>query len=180
MRDARSAPAARSPLEVSRASDRSIARLVSWMSRSALSGEVQWQRRPLPGVGEVRDGEPRVLCVSPQDWLVVFPTANPGSTADLGAVELSRQGLACIEVTAGLCVLELKGTGASRILGKSCSLDFEGGGLEAGRCARVRFASIPVVIHCLRSGELFELYLARSHGAYLQSWLADAANGIAT
>jgi heterotetrameric sarcosine oxidase gamma subunit len=163
-------------LQMSVLRDRSIARLMSWKPCAELPGPAYWQRRLLPGVGAVFDGDPRVLCTSPAEWLLVFSSPSDVNIDKTMAAEQSAQSLAVVDVTPGMSVVELRGPAAPRVLTQSCALNLRH--LEAGHCERVRFANIPVVVHCVRTLNVFELYFARGYGSYLMSWLANVAKSI--
>ncbi len=161
--------------DLSPKSDRSILRLKSWTQNPATPRAV-WEGRELPTkVGQVLDGDTRVLCTGPADWLLVMPPTNVARLRNVAAPELTSQGLALVDLTGGLKILEVRGVGAWEVLRKACGLDLDPQCFGARQCARTRCANIPVVIECIQAGDLFELYVARSHGAYLESWLEDAA-----
>jgi heterotetrameric sarcosine oxidase gamma subunit len=157
--------------------DRSMVRLTSWLPAKEFDGPIEWQGRPLPGLtGDVLGGDPRVLCTSPQEWLLIFTATDVVPLRNLVAPDLARHSLALIDLTAALTVFELRGSKVRDVLRKSCALDVEGEDLATSRCARTRFANIPVLIDCIRFAELYEIYVVRSYAAYLQSWLTDAGS----
>jgi sarcosine oxidase, subunit gamma len=165
-------------LDLATVSDRTILRLSSWVPSHNFSGPVVWEGRPLPlQVGQVLDGEPRALCTSPQEWLLVLSRTDVTRLRGAVASELSRQGLALVDLTPGLRILELRGPATREILSKSCGLDLHPQIFGVGQCARTRFANIPVVIDSTQATDAFDLYVAHSYLAYLRSWLEDAALG---
>jgi heterotetrameric sarcosine oxidase gamma subunit len=164
-------------VEISLASDRSIARLVSWKPSDEVSRPLYWQGRQLPVVGEVLEGEPRILCTSPKEWLLVFSKTD-FSLGKWAQPDPRGERLVLVEVTAGLGVLELRGRGAVNLLAKSCGLNFSPHVFGASRCARVRCANIPVLIHCVQELEIYQLYVVRSYLTYFNSWITDAAIGL--
>jgi sarcosine oxidase, subunit gamma len=162
--------------DITTVTGRTLLRLSSWLPSASFSGPVVWEGRALPlRAGHVLNGEPRALCTAPQEWLLVFPTTDVTGLRQAVESDLSRQSLALVDLTSGLRVLELRGSAARDILSKSCGLDFDPRAFGAGQCARTRFANIPVLIDCTQPTDVFELYVARSYCAYLQSWLEDAA-----
>jgi sarcosine oxidase, subunit gamma len=132
-----------------------------------------WQ---LPSaVGATSEGPPKVLCVGPRDWLLIHPSESGARIQKGLSQQFSSQGLVLVDLTAGLLVFEVSGARARNVLTKSCGLDFEPRLFSPGRCARTRFAQIPVVIDSVQGGASFELYVPRSYDAYLQDWLEDAS-----
>ena len=93
------------------------------------------------------------------------------------AQDLRRQGLALVDLSQALSVVRVEGSAAADLLAKGCGLDLHPRSFPAGRCARTRFASIPVLFDHVGAAaqSAFDLYVARSLSAYLHSWLADAA-----
>jgi sarcosine oxidase subunit gamma len=61
------------------------------------------------------------------------------------------------------------------LLSKGCGLDLHPRSFPAGRCARTRFAQIPVVLDCPDEDSRFDMYAGRSYRQYLHEWLLDAA-----
>lgn len=166
------AEAEEDPIELSVVRDRRFARLMSWKPTEAPLSATYWQRRVLPGVGNVLEGEPKALGISPQDWLLVSSGPIVPESSDAVA-ELADQGLVVVDVSAGMAGLTLRGTGAPRVLTQSCGIDPRELGDQ--RCARVRFAHIPVVLLSVKPASVYELYFTRSYGGYLASWLAQVA-----
>jgi sarcosine oxidase subunit gamma len=137
-------------------------------------GSVVLGAQALPSqVGATVSGPAHVLCIGPADWLIVS-SEQPASSEQLES-DLAQQGLAMVELTDGLASLEARGPAVRDVLSKDCALDFHPRHFPAGRCARTRFAQIPVVIEHLDGPPRFELTVARSHFDYLRTWLADAA-----
>src|SRR5215213_6271863 len=160
-------------VQITAISGRSVLRLRSWLREFSRGGKpVMLHGRELPAqVGQILTGEVRALCVSPGEWLVVSTQSN--SRRPLPPDE-STQGLVLVDLTDGLAIIDVGGFAARAILSKGCGLDLHPRSFPAGRCARTRFAQIPVVVECLEPSR-FELYVARSYRHYLHSWLEDAA-----
>ena len=110
------------------------------------------------------------MCLGPADWLLVSQMHF--------ATEVSAQGLALVELTDGVAGLAVTGSAVRELLAKGCGLDLHPRSFPAGRCARTRFAQIPLVMDCLEASR-FELYAARSYEHYLHAWLDDAAREFA-
>ena len=60
------------------------------------------------------------------------------------------------------------------LLAKGCALDLDRSRFPPGRCARTRFAGMPIILSRTQPST-FELILASSYGDYLFLWLTDAA-----
>ena len=160
-------------IQISPVSGRSVLRLRSWLPEFSRGGKpVILDGRELPAqVGEILPGQVRALCVSPGEWLLVSTESDWPQPL---RPEESTQGLVLVDLTDGLAIIDVRGSAAREILCKGCGLDLHPRSFPAGRCARTRFAQIPVVVECLGPSR-FELYVARSYLHYLHSWLEDAA-----
>lgn len=156
---------------------RTILRLKAWVSGTswpyAEPPEIAGHELPSK-VGTSVRGELRVLCTGPSDWLVVA-----GGTLlwpARGAIEAhcARQSLAMVDLSSGLCVIEVAGSRARELLSKGCGLDLDRRAFLHPRCARTRFAQLAVTIDALEETDGFELYVASSHAQYLNEWLTAA------
>lgn len=126
-------------------------------------------------VGAVASGPVHVLCLGPGEWLVRVPLHSVPALHAQIVSQASAQGLAVVELSDGLAGFEVAGPAARELLSKGCGLDLHPRSFPAGRCARTRFAQIPVAIECAGDPQRFELHVAASHGPYLHEWIADAA-----
>jgi sarcosine oxidase, subunit gamma len=126
------------------------------------------------GVGNITSGPPRVMCVGPAEWLLIAEEAEGSMIPDWHASDLEPHGLAVVEVTDALAVVQAAGPSVREYLAKSCGLDFHARCFGQDHCARTRFAGLAVVVDC-REASRFDLYVARSTLAFLVDWLEDAA-----
>jgi sarcosine oxidase, subunit gamma len=116
-----------------------------------------------------------VLWLGPDEWLIVSETQACSELAP--RMRRSLQGLhaAVIDVSDASVVYAVSGSHARHVLAKGCPLDFHPSAFSLGQCARSLLAQVPILIH-LRSAERgFELYVARSVGEYVRTWLRAAA-----
>lgn len=152
-------------------------RLTSWMPELRTGGKaVVLAGRELPTeVGGRLRGPIRVLCVGPGEWLMVSHQHHFMVVRDHVAADLTKYGLALVDLTQALAGLELRGPKARDLLSKGCGLDFHPESFPPGRCARTRFANVPMVIESREEESRFELFVGRSYLAYVQAWLEDAA-----
>jgi sarcosine oxidase, subunit gamma len=151
--------------------------LKSWRQASMNNGRISvLGGRELPSqVGVTLSGPMRILCVGPEEWLVLSREKSASSVREYVEPDLSRQDMVLVDLTDGVVVLEARGSAIREVLSKGCGLDFHPRSFPPGRCARTRFAKIPVVIDCLDEPLGFELTVSRSYLQYLNSWLIDAA-----
>jgi heterotetrameric sarcosine oxidase gamma subunit len=155
------------PVRIQPIGVRAFLRLTSW------SGHIPDPDLP-PRVGHTAPGPVRVLCVAPVEWLLI---SHEQSAADLRAAfspSLLEGGGVLVDLTDGIAAFEVQGIAVRDVLAQACGLDFHPTRFPPGKCARTRFAQIPVVIDCIDESH-FELYVSRSYGHYLQSWLLDSA-----
>ena len=155
---------------------RTLFRLKTWLPEYVNGAALMLAGQDLPSrVGETRGAATHVLCTAPGEWLIVSRDLFPLALRQELESELPEAGFALVDVTAGLARLEVRGPAARDVLARSCGLDFHPRHFPAGRCARTRFAQIPVAIDCLDDPQRFELFFARSYLHYLRSWLIDSA-----
>jgi sarcosine oxidase subunit gamma len=132
--------------------------------------EIPWPRE----TGAVASGDAAILCTGPTDWLVV--ATDPDATALLQRLDAAFEGSSfrATNVSHALERIEIDGPEARDLLSKGCALDLHPSRFPPVRCARTRFAAMPVIVRCMRSST-FECIVARSYTDYLLSWLKDAA-----
>jgi len=132
-------------------------------------GELTLPRRP----GATLKGAVRVLCVAPGEWLIL---AHTPATEIIERLQprLFPQGLTFTDWSDAFATFVIEGDLARTLLAKGCGLDLHPESFPDGRCARTRFAQLPVILDCVREST-FELSATRSYSNYLQTWLVDAA-----
>ena len=125
-------------------------------------------------VGATANGHADILCTGPTDWLVIAP--DPDITGLLHGLGEAFEGSSFRATNAShaLTRLAIEHSEARVLLAKGTALDLDPTCFPPGRCARTRFADIPVIVRCKRMSA-FELIVASSYHEYLISWLNDAA-----
>lgn len=159
-------------VQISTIERKMVLRLRSWDSQKAvtLGGE------PLPAdAGGALPGVTRALCMGPGDWLLLSKDSDATYVRERIQADLLSQGLSLVDLSEAYAGFHVRGPLAAEVLSKGCGLDFHPRVFPAGRCARTRFAQVPVVIECIEPGQLYELTVARSYRHYLSTWLSDSA-----
>ena len=125
-------------------------------------------------VGATANGRADILCTGPTDWLIIAP--DPDITGLLHGLGEAFEGSSFRATNAShaLTRLAIEHSEARVLLAKGTALDLDPTCFPPGRCARTRFADIPVIVRCMRMSA-FELIVASSYQEYLISWLNDAA-----
>jgi heterotetrameric sarcosine oxidase gamma subunit len=134
-----------------------------------------WVRVPLSlaGFDSHGWGGARLLALGPGEWLMMsHGIEDPDLNAGIASLARSR-GLAAVDVSDGMAVLELKGSAARDILSTACGLDLHPKVFPEGSGTRTRLAQLPVVIVCTGMSR-FEMYVGTSYASYLEAWLRDA------
>ncbi len=163
-------------VQVAAVSGGTVMQLRSWVPRHARSGPVVVGGQQMPShVGEILSGAPRVLCMGPQEWLLVSQEHDATGLRAHIEPDLATQCLVLADLTDGFAVFEVSGPAARQVLSKGCGLDLHSRTLNAGQCGRTRFAQISVIVECLDAHPRFQLYVGRSYARYLYAWLTDAA-----
>jgi sarcosine oxidase subunit gamma len=153
-----------------------ILRVQSWDAQAAAPKEIEqileivWHN----AVGTVAMGWAEVLCTGPTDWLVVATGLDVASLLKTLTEGFRGSSYRVTDVSAALARFALDGPHARTVISKACALDLHPKAFPAGRCARTRFAGMPVVLYC-REASTFEGIVALSCREYLLSWLIDAA-----
>ncbi len=119
---------------------------------------------------------PRVLCVGPGEWLLVADGGDAVSLRNELRQDLERQGLVMVDLSQGLAVLRVEGVAARDLLSKGCGLDLHPNMYGPQQCVTnpVR-GGLQRSCAGSRVTRFFELWVARSHVAYVHQWLMDAA-----
>jgi sarcosine oxidase, subunit gamma len=125
-------------------------------------------------IGVTANGRTDILCIGPTDWLVIAP--DPDVTGLLHGLGEAFEGSSfrATNVSAALSWLAIEDPDARVLLNKGTALDLDPTCFPPGRCARTRFADIPLIVRCMRVSA-FELIVASSYHEYLIAWLNDAA-----
>ncbi len=171
-------PAARRPaVLLTPVANRAYLRLRTHLTQQASDSEdPRIGGQALPSrVGRTLAGAIRAQCLGPGDWLLrsqAFSVAEIRTQLEGG---LRAPGAVLVDTSDALLSLDVSGTAAREFLSKACGLDLHPRSFPVGRCARSRFAQIPVVIECLDESPRFELIVARSYFEYLRSWCEDSA-----
>lgn len=161
-------------LRISRGQWVTALRMKSWLpehrrgTQPIQLGELALPRRP----GATLTGAIRVLCLAPGEWLILADAPSEQLRAQLQPS--LQQGLTFTDWSDAFATFVVEGSLARTLLSKGCGLDMDPQSFPAGRCARTRFAQLPVILEC-RSESTFELAAARSYSNYLHEWLDDAA-----
>ena len=125
-------------------------------------------------VGTTANGHADILCIGPTDWLVIVPDPDvTGLLHELGEA-FEGSSFRATNVSHALARLAIEDPDARALLTKGTALDLDPTCFPPGRCARTRFADIPLIVRCIRM-PAFELIVASSYHDYLIAWLNDAA-----
>jgi sarcosine oxidase subunit gamma len=154
----------------------SFIRVQTWDSQAIVSAEIEqtlgtvWPKQ----VGAVASSRADILCIGPTDWLVT--SSDPDPTALFQQLDEAFEGTTfrATNVSQALARVELHGSEVRTLLLKGCSLDLDPSHFPPGRCARTRFASLPVILRCTELAT-FQCIVTSSYRDYLLSWLTDAA-----
>jgi sarcosine oxidase subunit gamma len=155
---------------------RSIIRVQTWDSQAAAPSTVEqalgiaWPHE----TGACLSGRVDIICTGPADWLVIVP--DPDGAELLQQLDEAFMGspFRATNVSQALARIEIDGPDARVLLAKGCSLDLYPSCFPPGRCARTRFAGMPIIVRCIQQFT-FECIVTSSYADYLRSWLTDAA-----
>ena len=154
----------------------SIVRVQTWDSRAAAPSTVEqalrlaWPKE----TGACLSGRADVICTGPTDWLVIAPDPDGAELLLLLDEAFMGSPFRATNVSQALSRIEIDGPDARALLAKGCSLDLHPSRFPPGRCARTRFAGMPVIVRCIQQFA-FECIVTSSYADYLRAWLTDAA-----
>ncbi len=124
---------------------------------------------PLPSAPNTSIGVPGgdVLWLGPDEWLLSAERPVP----DL----LARWHGEATDVSHGRCVLRIGGDSGQELLATGISLDLRPRAFAPGACAQTQYGGVSVLLHRLRSGERFDVYIPRSYALHAWDMLRAAA-----
>jgi sarcosine oxidase subunit gamma len=155
---------------------RSIMRVQTWEAQPSPPPTVEqalgiaWPME----TGAVASGRVDIVCTGPTEWLVI--AADPDAPTLLQQLDGVFEGstFRATNASDALARVEIEGPDARAILAKGCAIDLYPSCFPPGRCARTRFAGMPVIVRCTHDCT-FECIVTSSYRDYLLSWLTDAA-----
>ena len=132
-------------------------------------------RPPRESGTSVQEGETSLLWLGPDEWLAVFPDERREEALSALREAFSPLHAAVVDMSHARAIVALAGPQARRVLQKGCHLDLHPSRFCAGDVAQSKFARCQVLLHQIDDAPSYELYVPRSFGRYLWSWLEDAA-----
>jgi len=144
---------------------------------------LQIPRRMIPQAGALRVGstalpttpgrcvgvDPAVLWLAPDGWLLVGDAHDGAALVSQVRRDCSDLRVAAVDVSDSMAVLELAGPRTRELLMRGTSLDPDDGSLALGRCTRLRFAQLSVILRPY-GAERVELIVDRGPAAWLRDW----------
>lgn len=153
-----------------------ILRVQTWDATQTMPPPVEhalgitWPR----AAGTVACGRAQVLCVGPDDWLVISSEVDVPDQWRALDEALAASSYRMTDLSAAMCRVRLVGPQLRDLLAKGCSLDLDLRVFRPGTATRTRLAGIAVVLHCVEPAT-FECIVTASLLAYFTAWFADAA-----
>ncbi|MBU3670937.1 MAG: hypothetical protein FGM43_00210 [Sinobacteraceae bacterium] len=144
---------------------------------------LQIPRRMIPDAGAMRVGstilpstpgrctigDPAALWLAPDGWLLVSESRDGASLVTEIRRDCGEPSVAAIDVSDSLVVLELDGPRTRELLARGTSVELADETLVHGRCTRLRFAQLPVILRPRDAGRV-ELIVDRGPAAWLRDW----------
>jgi len=116
--------------------------------------------------------DPAALCVAPGEWLVFSEFLGSNRLFEHVHESVDIHHTAVLDLSDGMSVFRLSGSGAPWLLSKLCGLDFHDGASATAHGARTRLQQLAVTLHYHRPGGLsgdsvYDLIFDRSVALYL-------------
>lgn len=149
-----------------------------WLSGNpddgAFAAAVQPLLGALPAAGRFAGADPLVLWQAPDRWLVVSD-GTPGHEL-AGRLAAATRGLhaAVSDTTDGLCLFEVAGPAARRVLGQGTTFDLDPARFGPGQGAVTLFAGLRASLCCL-APDRYRLHGEVASARFFWDWLTTAA-----
>lgn len=130
---------------------------------------------PLQTNGVSASAAVTVLCLGPDEWLLVTPPSTEHQFKAGLRDTLLGLWFAVTNITDGQTIFHLYGNSVLNVLHKGCALDLHPRVFKPGDCAQTLLAKAGVLIHYVDPAPSFDLIVRRSFAEYLALWLKDAA-----
>ncbi|MGD8384996.1 MAG: hypothetical protein PVF89_06285, partial [Lysobacterales bacterium] len=121
---------------------------------------------------------PSVLCLRPDEWLIVSESAAVSELWARIMANIDRRRAFLLDCSDAHAVLRLTGAAAPWLLSKLGALDFIAGAASGQHCARTRLSQAAVIVHCHASASgaaCFDLLFDRSIAQYMWSLFKASA-----
>jgi len=116
----------------------------------------------------VGDESMHVCGIRPTEWWLVLEDLPNRCSIPPGERSLGEAGIA-IDLSDAVVRYSVSGPATFDFVTAGCALDVQSGALRPGRCARTRFAHVPVVLVGTHQG--IDLYVGRSYRDYFETWV---------
>jgi sarcosine oxidase, subunit gamma len=123
-----------------------------------------------PGTSGDHDGI-TVLCLAPDEWLVISETRASDLVVRLRAA-LAGCHAAVVDISCATATIGVSGRRSALLLRKICTIDLARQEVTGRRCWQTRIGPFAVLVDRRREG--FELHVARSYARSFWLWLNDA------
>lgn len=138
------------------------------------AGSLQVGTTTLPTTpGRCAGEEPVALWLAPDGWLLLSEVRNGAALAAEVRRHCDERSVAAVDVSDSLVVFELTGPLTRELLARGTSVDLADETLTRGRCTRLRFAQLAVILRP-HDAERVELIVDRGPAAWLRDWFIDA------
>jgi sarcosine oxidase, subunit gamma len=114
-----------------------------------------------PNTAARRAGQ-ALLSLGPRSWLLVAGAASSSKNFNVMRIVLNAAGGALFDMSASCAGWVIAGTGAARVLNRSCPLDFHPSVFPAGRCAQSMLGHINALFYKVDERPAFIVMVARS------------------
>lgn len=118
-------------------------------------------------------GDHRIYWLGPNEWLIVTPHEGVKRLCE-GLRGIKETQVVVTDVSGGNIGFRLSGRGATDVLARGCTLDFDATSFLPGMCAQSGLAKASVLIGQVDSKPVFEIVVRRSFSEYLAIWLQSA------
>jgi heterotetrameric sarcosine oxidase gamma subunit len=139
-----------------------------------MSGGVVVDGTELPTTpGRCAGDDPAALWLAPDGWLLVSVRRDGDALVRLAREACGTRIAAAVDVSDSLVAFELAGPGVRALLARGTGLALTDEALAVGRCTRLRFAQLAVILRPFGRDRV-ELTLDRTPAAWLRDWFVDA------
>ena len=146
--------------------------------RAFMTAAAETLGAPLPAVPNTTSAceQVLVLWLAPDEWLVRLAASDVEAQRAALARDLVDCRAAVLDVSDRDRVLRISGEAARDVLAAGCPLDLHPRVFRPGACARSHYLKIPVLIHRIGEGSIFDVGTPRSYADDLWVLLLDAGS----
>ena len=131
----------------------------------------------IPSSSSKKTDGTRILCISPNEWLIISPIEANNLLHDKIENALKGRYCAIVDVSHSRTILRITGEKARETLMKGCSVDLHPIAFKPGDIINTTLAKAQVILQKIggkNNSETYDIFVFRSYTHYLWTWLTTS------